>query len=160
MTRNKVGQFDGWDLPDAYIHRVTVKDSDMDEFGHANNARYLEWADDAAWTHWWSRGFTREQCQQDDRGIAIIRTEADYLGHVRAGDELDCAVWITQSDGRFRAERQYQFRKVSDGTTVFRAITKVVCFQLSTGRPARMTPIFAQHYQVLPSVAQALVTEN
>ncbi len=155
-----MSDYDGWDLPSPYVHRVTVKDSDMDEFGHANNARYLEWADDAAWTHWWSRGFTREACQEADRGIAIIRTEADYLGHVRAGDDLDCAVWITQSDGRLRAQRRYQFKRVSDGATVFRALTNVVCFQLSTGRPARMTEIFKQHYFVEPDVAEALLTEN
>jgi acyl-CoA thioester hydrolase len=40
--------------------------------------------------------------------------------------------------------------------TVFRALTKVVCFQLSTGKPARMTDIFRSHYSVLPSVAAAL----
>ena len=154
--------WNGWDLPDAYIHRITVSERDIDSFGHANNARYLEWADEAAWTHWFSEGedYSMEACAAEDRGIAIIRTEADYLGHVRAGDEIDCAVWITRSDQRLRAERRYQFRRVSDGVTVFRALTKVVCFQLSTGRPARMTPIFSNHYSVLPSVAAALVTEN
>ena len=120
--------YDGWDLPDPYIHPITATPDDQDDFGHVNNARYLVWADDAAWTHWWSKGFTREACQQADRGIAIIRTEADYLGQVKAGDELQCAVWITQSDQRLRAERRYQFKRVSDGATVFRALTKVVCF--------------------------------
>lgn len=150
----------GWDLPDPYIHRITASDADMDAFGHANNARYLEWADDAAWTHWTSKGYSMQQCQADDRGIAIIRTEADYLGHVRPGDVIDCAVWITRSDRRLRAERRYQFRRVCDATTVFRALTKVVCFQLSTGRPARMSEILRDHYTVLPSVADALLTEN
>lgn len=148
--------YNGWDLPDPYIHRITVSETDMDDFGHANNARYLEWADDAAWTHWWSKGFDRDACAREDRGIAIIRTEADYLGHVRTGDALDCAVWIAKSDQKLRAERRYQFKRVADGATVFRALTKVVCFQLSTGRPARMTDIFKQHYTVLPSVAEAL----
>lgn len=150
----------GWDLPDPYIHRVEVTEAAMDAFGHANNARYLEWADEAAWTHWFSKGYSMEACAAEDRGIAIIRTEADYLGHVRAGDALDCAVWITQSDGRLRAERRYQFRRTGDGVTVFRALTKVVCFQLSTGRPARMTPIFREHYSVLPSVAAAMATAD
>ena len=83
-----------WDLPSPYIHRVTVTEAAMDAFGHANNARYLEWADEAAWTHWFSKGYSMEACGDENRGIAIIRTEADYLGHVHVGDELDCAVWI------------------------------------------------------------------
>ncbi|SDM52474.1 acyl-CoA thioesterase [Maricaulis salignorans] len=149
-----------WDLPAPYVHRIQVVATDIDDFGHANNARYLEWADAAAWTHWASKGFSREVCERDDRGIAIIRTEADYLGHVREGDALDCAVWISKSDGRLRAERRYQFVRPSDGVTVFRALTKVVCFQLSTGKPARMTEIFKSHYSVLPSVAAALAAQD
>ena len=145
-----------WDLPDPFILRIAAKASDEDEFGHVNNAAYLKWADDAAWAHWRANGNPHEVCAEHDRGIAIIRSEADYLGHVKAGDELDAAVWITMSDQRLRAERRYQFRRVPDGKTVFRAVTKLVCFALSTGRPARMTPLFQEHYRVLPSVAAAL----
>ena len=78
--------------------------------------------------------------------MAVVRTEAAYLGHGREGDALACAVWIPVSDGRLRAERWYQFRRLEDGETIFRARTKLVCFSLSTGRPARMTPSFARHY--------------
>ncbi|MCH8490754.1 MAG: acyl-CoA thioesterase [Oceanicaulis sp.] len=139
-----------WDLPSPFIHRVTALADDIDIFGHANNAAYLRWADETAWTHWESDGLTRQDCLDVDRGMAILRTEADYLGHIRAGEALDCAVWIARSDGRLRAERWYQFRRADTGETVFRAVTKLVCFQLSTGRPARMTGPFAAHY-ALPS---------
>ena len=96
--------------------------------------------------HWEGDGFTRDQCRALDRGMAILRTEADYLGHVRAGERVVCAVWIAVSDGRLRAERWYQFRKADTGETVFRARTKLVSFQLSTGKPARMVDAFASHY--------------
>ena len=64
----------------------------------------------------------------------------------RAGERLACAVWIARSDGKLRAERWYQFRRVETGETIFRARTKLVCFALSTGKPARMTDMFAAHY--------------
>lgn len=136
----------GWDLPGAVLREMTASETDIDDFGHANNAAYLRWADETAWAHWESDGLTRKDCQDQDRGMAILRTEADYSGHVRAGERLVCAVWIPVSDGRLRAERWYQFRRASNGETVFRARTKLVCFQLSTGRPARMTSPFAEHY--------------
>lgn len=136
----------GWDLPRPFILRVTAQAADIDEFGHVNNAVYLRWADETGWAHWQSDGHTRQDCRDLDRGMAILRTEADYMGHVREGDAIDCAVWIAVSDGRLRAERCYQFKRVSDGATVFRAITKLVSFQLSTGKPARMTGAFAEHY--------------
>jgi acyl-CoA thioester hydrolase len=136
----------GWDLPAPFIYKVTVRPSDIDDFGHVNNAVYLRWADETGWAHWEADGYTRQQCRDLDRGMAIYRTEADYLGHVRAGERISCAVWIAVSDGKLRAERWYQFRKADTGETVFRAVTKLVCFQLSTGRPARMVDAFASHY--------------
>jgi acyl-CoA thioester hydrolase len=136
----------GWDLPAPFILRVTAGDADIDDFGHVNNAVYLRWADETGWAHWEADGYTRQQCRDLDRGMAILRTEADYLGHVRANEAIDCAVWIAVSDGRLRAERWYQFRRASNGETVFRAVTKLVSFQLSTGRPARMAGAFADHY--------------
>jgi acyl-CoA thioester hydrolase len=137
---------DGWDLPGAYLHTVTASSSDIDIFAHVNNAVHLRWADEAAWEHWRHAGFGHDTCRDLDQGMAIVRTEADYLGHVRKGDQIACAVWIPVSDGRLRAERWYQFRRVNDGATVFRAVTKLVCFTLSTGKPTRMRGAFAAHY--------------
>ena len=137
---------DGWDLPRPFILPVTVRAEDIDDFDHANNSVYLRWADQNAWAHWAADGFQPEDCRTEDRGMAILRTEADYLGHCRLGDDIACAVWIARSDGKLRAERWYQYRRISDGETVFRAVTRLVCFQLSTGRPARMSPSFARHY--------------
>ena len=149
----------GWDLPSPFVHTLTVQESDIDDFGHANNAAYLRWADETAWAHWEADGYTRADCHEADRGMAILRTEADYLGHGRAGEEIACAVWIVRSDGRLRAERWYQFRRVSTGETMFRARTKLVCFQLSTGKPARMDAAFADHYaRPAPELAAAAET--
>lgn len=136
----------GWDLPRPFLRPVIVRESDIDDFGHANNTAYLRWADETGWAHWQADGLSRQACRDADRGMAIVKTLAEYTGHLRAGDDLACAVWIARSDGRLRAERWYQFRKAEDGQTVFRARTWLVSFQLSTGRPARMTADFAGHY--------------
>ena len=145
-----------WDLPRPFLREVVAEPVDIDDFGHVNNAVYLRWADEAGWAHWEADGLTRQQCRDLDRGMAILHTQADYLGHVRAGERVVCAVWIAVSDGRLRAERWYQFRKAETGETVFRAATKLVCFQLSTGKPARMVAPFAEHYaKPAPDLAEA-----
>jgi acyl-CoA thioester hydrolase len=154
--------FEGWDLPSPSVHRITATQADEDEFGHVNNARYLIWADETAWAHW-DRDIPehpRAEFVRYEHGMAIVRSECDYLGHAHAGDELDCAVWITKSDGRLRAERRYQFRRCDTGQTIFRARMDLVCFKLRSGRPARMSPALVKHYRVLPDVAAALVTES
>jgi acyl-CoA thioester hydrolase len=154
----------GWDLPAPHVRIITAQPGDIDLFGHVNNAVYLRWADEAAWEHWEHAGYGTDTCRALDQGMAIVRTEADYLGHVREGDQVACAVWIPVADGRLRAERWYQFRRVSDQATVFRAVTKLVCFSLSTGKPARMKPAFAHHYgrpeQALADAAARFMTES
>lgn len=146
----------GWDLPKPHLFEVSAGPQDIDAFGHVNNAVYLKWADETAWDHWQADGHGVEECRHLDRGMAIMRTEADYLGHVREGETIICAVWIARSDGRLRAERWYQFRRASDGATVFRARTQLVSFQLSTGKPARMVDAFAGHYaRPDPEIARA-----
>lgn len=146
----------GWDLPRPHVRTVTARPGDIDIFGHVNNAVHLRWADEAAWEHWEVSGYGTQTCIDLDQGMAIVRTEADYLGHVREGDQVACAVWIPVSDGRLRAERWYQFRRIEDGATVFRAVTKLVCFTLSTGKPTRMKDAFAAHYaRPDPALAEA-----
>lgn len=153
---------DGWDLPSPSLHRITATKADEDEFGHVNNARYLIWADETAWAHWDKDvpEHPRTEFVRYEHGMAIVRSECDYLGHAHAGDALDCAVWITKSDGRLRAERRYQFRRCDTGQTIFRARMDLVCFKLRSGRPTRMSPALVKHYRVLPEIAAALVTES
>ncbi|PHR59241.1 MAG: thioesterase [Robiginitomaculum sp.] len=149
-----------WDLPAPFVHRVRAEPKHIDMFGHVNNAVYNTWLDETAWAHWNSFGLDPEDCAKARRGMAVIRSETDYLQAAYQGDELDVAVWITASDGRLRAERRYQIRRVDNGATIFRALWKLICINLDNGRPARMSKELAEHYQVQSSVAAALTIKN
>jgi len=89
-------------------------------------------------------------------GMAVIHAETDYLAASYAGDELDVAVWITACDGRLRAQRRYQIRRVDTGQTIFRAHWKLVCINLDNGRPARMSAELVAHYVVKDQVRACL----
>ncbi|MBL1430272.1 MAG: acyl-CoA thioesterase [Robiginitomaculum sp.] len=145
----KPQQTDDWDRPAPFIHRVTAKPEHIDLFGHVNNAVYNTWLDECAWAHWNSFDLDPEVLAQAKRGMAVIRSESDYLQAAYVGDELDVAVWITASDGRLRAERQYQIRRVDNGKTIFRSLWKLICINLDNGRPARMSKELSHHYQVI-----------
>ncbi|MBL4595612.1 MAG: acyl-CoA thioesterase [Robiginitomaculum sp.] len=145
-----------WDLPDAFIHRVQAKPEHIDGFGHVNNAVYNTWLDATAWAHWDHFGLDPAICVLARRGMAVIRAEADYLQSAYFGDKLDVAVWITASDGRLRAQRQYQIRRVDNGVTIFRAKWKLICINLDNGRPARMSKELTDHYRVSDKIAAAL----
>lgn len=138
-----------WDRPNPFIHRVKAKPEQIDLFGHVNNAVYNTWLDESAWAHWNSFDFDPKMLSEAKRGMAVIRAETDYLQAAYIGDELDVAVWITASDGRLRAERHYQIRRVDNGVTIFRAFWKLICINLDNGRPARMSKELAKHYRVV-----------
>lgn len=135
-----------WDLPDPFIMPITVNQDDIDVFGHVNQAVYPRWFSDVAWAHSRSEGLDESGVEAVKRGMAVIRAEIDYLAHGRVGDALEIAVWISFTDERLRAERRFQVRRPADGVTLARARWDLVCFNLETGRPARMTPGFIAHY--------------
>jgi len=145
-----------WDLPEPFLHRVVAKAEHIDLFGHVNNSIYNHWLDESAWAHWNSFGLNPEDCAKARRGMAVIRSESDYLQACYEGDELIVAVWVTASDGRLRAERNYQICRADTGATVFRAKWKLICINLDNGRPARMSKELREHYRVLDAVSEQL----
>jgi acyl-CoA thioester hydrolase len=143
----------GFDLPDPFVWDVTAQAEHLDVFGHVTQAVYLAWLTEASWAH--SRGdkLDEEICLAERRGMALIRSEVDYLGHGRAGDDLQVAVWITKSDERLRAERRFQIVRPADGATLLRARWDLVCFNLDSGKPARMPDSFVAHYRASDHIA-------
>jgi len=146
----------GWDLPEPFIHDVAATRADIDAFEHVNNGVYARWLDATAWAHWDADGYDTQTCINARRGMAIVRAEYDWSAPAHAGDQLRIGVWITASDGRLKAERRFQIRRADTGATLFRGRWRIVCFDLDSGHPARMSPELKAHYAVRPAVAAAL----
>lgn len=148
-----------WDLPGPFIHeRVVVRD-EIDGYGHVNNAVYVEWMDQCAWAHSSSRGITPELCRSLNRGMAVWRTQINYLRAALEGDVVLVATWPVRNDGKLRIERRFQIRRKSDGETLLRALLHYVCIDLQTGRAKRMPDDFLR-YSVAPEVAAAVAAET
>ncbi len=136
-----------FELPSPFVWGVVAERRHLDVFGHVTQAVYLGWLTDASWAHSRRDRLDERVCLAERRGMALVRSEVDYLGHGRAGDALDVAVWITRSDERLRAERRFQIRRAADGRTLLKARWDLVCFNLDTGKPARMPDSFVAHYR-------------
>jgi acyl-CoA thioester hydrolase len=148
------------DLPDAHVVELTVRSQDIDAYGHVNNAVYLTWLDQAAWSHSAALGVPLDHCVTVRRGMAAARTEIDYLRAAHAGDTLQAATWIVSGDGRLRVGRRFQIVRSADGETLARARVDYVCINLDSGRATRMPERFARAYVVSTSsqVTAARVT--
>ncbi len=132
----------------AHLLELAVEDEDIDAYDHVNNAVYLTWLDRVAWSHSASLGVPLEQCLALRRGMAAQRVEIDYLRAAMRGDRIQAATWIVSTDGRLRAERRFQIRRLPDGATLARARIDYVCINLDSGRAVRMPELFARAYVV------------
>jgi len=148
-----------WDLPSPFIHERIAVHTEIDGYGHVNNAVYVAWLDDCAWAHSISRGISPEICRSLDRGMAVWRTQINYIGAALEGDRIEVVTWPVVNDGKLRIDRRFQIRRASDGVTLLRALIHYVCIDLHTGRARRMPDIFTQ-YVVLPEVAAAIAVET
>ena len=83
-----------WDLPGPHILAVKVQADDIDGLQHTNNAVYVQWCEQVAWSHSSSLGLDLACYQRLDRAMAVIRGEYDYLQASREGDELLVGTWI------------------------------------------------------------------
>jgi acyl-CoA thioester hydrolase len=138
------------EFPGAHVVELEVREADIDAYQHVNNAVYLTWLDRAAWSHSAALGVPLEQCVALRRGMAALRTEIDFERAALAGDRVQVATWIADSDARLRVERRFQVLRMADGATLARARTEYVCINLDSGKAVRMPELFARAYRATP----------
>jgi acyl-CoA thioester hydrolase len=136
-----------WDQPEPFTLPLVVIDSEIDEYRHVNNAAYVRWLDRCAWAHSAALGISLDECLRIDRGMAVRRSELDYLAPAFIDDEVIVATWIAQNDEKLRVMRKFQIVAAQTGKTLVRATVEYVCLVLSTGRPVRMPPAFLERYR-------------
>lgn len=135
-----------WDFPSPHIISIHVAAADIDAFGHVNNAVYVRWLEDCAWSHSNALGLDLAKYQELDRALVVVRHEIDYLGAALLDEELELATWIASCDSKLKLMRLFQLRRKRDGTTLLRAKTVFACIEISSGRPKRMPAAFVDGY--------------
>jgi acyl-CoA thioester hydrolase len=134
-----------WDLPAPFTIDVTVGDAHIDMMRHTNNVVYLTWLEDVAWAHSVQLGLGPADYEAHAHGLVVHEHRLRYEAATRFGEQLRLATWITHVD-RLTLHRRFQFVRVSDGKTVFRAETHYVCVDIAEGRVRRMPGIFLNTY--------------
>lgn len=135
-----------WDYPGPHTLQTRVEAADMDGLNHTNNAVYVNWCQQAAWSHSVAVGMDLARYRELDRAMAITRSEFDYLQASREGDEIVVATWIVAWDRRLTMRRRFQVVRISDGVTLLRAAMRFACIEVSSGRPRRMPQEFLDAY--------------
>ena len=135
-----------WDFSDPFTLHVKPEVDDIDGLKHTNNAVYVQWCGMIGWSHSEALGVRLEDYQRLDRGMAIRRANYHYLLPTSAGDDLTLGTWLLAGDGKLTMERRFQLVRNIDRVTILRASWKLVCIELSSGKPRRMPTEFTQIY--------------
>ena len=79
----------------SFRHRLDVRFRDCDPMGHANNAVYLTYLEQARFAHWrevW--GFDFERLPPNTPGVILARAEIDYRLPAKYGDMLEIRIGV------------------------------------------------------------------
>lgn len=140
----------------AYRLPVTVRFNECDPLGHANNASYLVWLEQAAIDHAALLGWPQDRLMREVGGVFVARRhEIDYLRPAYPGDHLEVLTW-PDSMRMATALRRYVIRRAEKphgapeiieqpdvtsfetGEVLVRAVTRWAFVQLEPVRPIRI----------------------
>jgi acyl-CoA thioester hydrolase len=118
-----------------FVQQVHVRWSDMDAYGHVNNARILTLYEEARVALMFT-GAREHGITSFEQGIVIARHEVDYLRPVDYTDPVRVELWVEElRPSRFTIG----YELIDAGTVASRARTVCVPFDLAAGRPRRLS---------------------
>jgi len=121
-------------VTDKFVYDASVRWSDMDAYGHVNNARFLTLYEEARVAMFFVGARARGLTSFED-GIVISRHEIDYLRPVDYGEAVANAPWeipILVLAGASLYEILH--RKVQAGTLGGHDLPYLLCFRSERGR--------------------------
>ncbi len=118
-----------------FVYECPVRWSDLDAFGHVNNARFLTLFEEARVALMFV-GAKEAGLTSFEEGIVIYRHEIDYLRPVDYGPVVRIEMWVSE----LRASRFTVSYELFDGDNLAsRAASVCVPFDLATQRPRRLS---------------------
>jgi acyl-CoA thioester hydrolase len=118
-----------------FTYSCAVRWSDLDAYGHVNNARFLTLYEEARVALMFIEA-RKAGVTSFEQGVVISRHEIDYMRPVDYTDPVHIELWIEE----IRPSRFTVAYELFDGGAVAsRARSVCVPFDLAAGRPRRMS---------------------
>jgi acyl-CoA thioester hydrolase len=134
-------------VAERFVYDVAVRWSDMDVYGHVNNARFLTLYEEARVAMFFT-GARAHGLTSFEEGIVIARHEIDYLRPVDYGHPVRVEMWISElRPSRFTVA----YELFDEGVLASRAASVCVPYNLAEGFPRRLTEAerdFLEPYRV------------
>lgn len=81
-------------MPESFVDHIEVLSEHLDDLKHVNNVVYLQWVQDIAGKHWFSKA------GKDSGVLWVVRKhEIEYLKAALLGDQLRIETWVESMQG-------------------------------------------------------------
>ncbi len=120
-----------------YTARWPVRQYELDQYGHVNNAVYLNWIEQVATDHVEAMGFGRGWAAGLGGGWVVREHRVTYHRPVVYGDVV-LVTTLPQRIGGVRGIRRTEIHREADGELLTEAETVWVWVRLADGRPTRV----------------------
>jgi acyl-CoA thioester hydrolase len=122
-------------VTERFVYDVALRWSDMDAYGHVNNARFLTIYEEARVAMFFV-GARSHGLGSFEEGIVIARHEIDYLRPVDYGDPVRIEMWISELRV---AAFTVSYELFDNDMLASRARSVCVPYNLEQGYPRRLT---------------------
>ena len=122
-------------MTDRFVYDAAVRWSDMDAYGHVNNARFLTLYEEARVAMFFV-GARAHGLGSFEEGIVIARHEIDYLRPVDYGHPVRIEMWVSQLRA---ASFTVSYELFDEGVPASRAKSVCVPYNLAEGYPRRLS---------------------
>lgn len=133
--------------PRGHELELDVPADAIDDYGHVNNAVYLQWVEACCRAHAERVGMTTEAMRALGALPVVRRHTATYREPAFAGERLVVSTRIVGIGG-VRAERRNEVRRRSDGALLVEVDTEWVWVDPERGRPRPMPVAIARAFGV------------
>ena len=98
-------------LGDIHKYPVVIKETNLDVFGHMNNATYLVLFEDARWDLIRRNGYGVPKVQETGLGPVILKMSVEYLKEIHLRDEIVIETSMLKYEKKVGTMRQRMMRK-------------------------------------------------
>ena len=117
---------------------LLIRESDLDTFGHVNNATYLRMFEDARWEHVTRMGYGLKKIRETGQGPVILEVNVKYFKEVRLREKVTITTELLDYPGKTGRLRQRMLKP--DGTVAAEAIFVFGLFDLKERKLVDPTP--------------------
>lgn len=95
---------------EKFVYHTRIQETDLDGFGHLNNANYLRLFEHARWDFINQRGFSMERIQEIQQGPVILEVTLRFLSELKAGDQIYIESQLIEMSGKIGKLSQIMFK--------------------------------------------------